>query len=209
MVEATLGTARFYSRSGPYSLAVVASVAPGVADELELLLEGVAPLQTARPNEVSFLDNRRCASALEQTSAGAVPSMVVMSRRSLLGHLQPSCAAPTDGSLSPDSFRARRMLLTAESGHVGHTHSRHGSNELSKVWPRRGLAVRTSPRGWRRPERLLERAGECRLGVIADNFGNLCEGRAGVAELLSRDLHAPTGEVVHRRHADQANEAVS
>ena len=72
MVEATLGTARFYSRSGPYSLAVVASVAPGVADELELLLEGVAPLQTARPNEVSFLDNRRYASALEQTSAGAV-----------------------------------------------------------------------------------------------------------------------------------------
>ena len=116
MVEATLGTARFYSRSGPYSLAVVASVAPGVADELELLLEGVAPLQTARPNEVSFLDNRRYASALEQTSAGAVPSMVLMSRRSLLGHLQPSCAAPTDGSLSPDSFRARRMLLTAESG---------------------------------------------------------------------------------------------
>jgi len=47
-------------------------VAPGVADELELLLEGVAPLQTARPNEVSFLDNRRYASALEQTSAGAV-----------------------------------------------------------------------------------------------------------------------------------------
>ena len=34
-----------------------------------------------------------------------------------MGHLQPSCAAPTDGSLSPDSFRARRMLLTAESGH--------------------------------------------------------------------------------------------
>src|SRR6266849_758409 len=33
------------------------------------------------------------------------------------GHLQPSCTVPTDGSLSPDSFRARRMLLTAESGH--------------------------------------------------------------------------------------------
>ena len=108
MVEATLGTARFYSRSGPYSLAVVASVAPGVADELELLLEGVAPLQTARPNEVSFLDNRRCASALEQTSAGAVPSMVLMSRRSLLGQKEPPTlvtraagspqkAAPLDG----------------------------------------------------------------------------------------------------------------
>ena len=60
MVEATLGNARFFRRSGPYSLAVVASTARGVADELELLLEGVAPLQTAGSNEVSFLDNRRC-----------------------------------------------------------------------------------------------------------------------------------------------------
>jgi len=72
MVEATLGNARFFRRSGPYSLAVVASTARGVADELELLLEGVAPLQTAGSNEVSFLDNRRYASALDQTSAGAV-----------------------------------------------------------------------------------------------------------------------------------------
>ena len=72
MVETTLGNARFFCRSGPYPLAVVASTARGVADELELLLEGVAPLQTAGPNEVSFLDNRRYASALEQTLAGAV-----------------------------------------------------------------------------------------------------------------------------------------
>jgi UDP-3-O-[3-hydroxymyristoyl] glucosamine N-acyltransferase len=72
MVEATLGNARFFCRSGPYPLAIVASMARGVADEVELLLEGVAPLQTARPNEVSFLDNRRYASALDKTLAGAV-----------------------------------------------------------------------------------------------------------------------------------------
>src|SRR5450631_4257033 len=72
MVEATPGNARFFRRSGPYPLAVVASTARGIARELELLLEGVAPLQTAGPNEVSFLDNRRYASALEQTLAGAV-----------------------------------------------------------------------------------------------------------------------------------------
>ena len=72
MVEATLGNARFFRRSGPYSLADVASTAGGVADEIELLLEGVAPLQTAGSKEVSFLDNRRYASALDQTSAGAV-----------------------------------------------------------------------------------------------------------------------------------------
>jgi UDP-3-O-[3-hydroxymyristoyl] glucosamine N-acyltransferase len=72
MIEATLGNAGFFRRSGPHSLAVVARTARGVAAELELLLEGVAPLQTARPNEVSFLHNRRYASALDQTSAGAV-----------------------------------------------------------------------------------------------------------------------------------------
>jgi hypothetical protein len=72
MVEATLGNARFFRRSGPYPLAVVASTSRGVADEVELLLQGVAPLQAAGPNEVSFLDNRRYASALDYTLAGAV-----------------------------------------------------------------------------------------------------------------------------------------
>src|SRR5882672_727380 len=118
MVEATLGTARFYSRSGPYSLAVVASVAPGVADELELLLEGVAPLQTARPNEVSFLDNRRCASALEQTSAGAVPSMVLMSRRSLLGQNEPCHSLHRHGRSTSVSGPAGPAVGASESGQL-------------------------------------------------------------------------------------------
>ena len=72
MVEAAMGDARFFCRSGPYHLAVVAGVARGIANERNLLFEGVAPLQTAGPNEVSFLDNRRYVSALDQTLAGAV-----------------------------------------------------------------------------------------------------------------------------------------
>jgi UDP-3-O-[3-hydroxymyristoyl] glucosamine N-acyltransferase len=72
MVEATTGNPRFFHRSGPYPLAVVAGTAGGIAEKLELLLEGVAPLQTAGPSEVSFLDNRRYSSALDQTLAGAV-----------------------------------------------------------------------------------------------------------------------------------------
>ncbi len=78
MAETTLGDARFFRRSGPHSLAVIASTARGVADELELLFEGMAPLQAAGPGEVSFLDNRRYSSALDDTLAGAVivhPSM--------------------------------------------------------------------------------------------------------------------------------------
>ena len=72
MAEATMGSARFFRRSGPHPLAVVVGVARGIANEGDLLVEGVAPLQTAGPNEVSFLDNRRYASALDQTLAGAV-----------------------------------------------------------------------------------------------------------------------------------------
>ena len=44
--------------------------------------------------------------------------------------------------------------------------------------------------------------------VVADNLGNLCEGRVGAAEFLSRDLHAPISEVLNWRHTEQANEAV-
>lgn len=47
--------------------------------ESDLLLTGVAPLQAAGPGEVSFLDNRRYASVLERTRAGAVivhPEMI-------------------------------------------------------------------------------------------------------------------------------------
>lgn len=72
MGEATTGHARFFHRSGPHTLAVVAEAAGGMADAIDLLLEGVAPLQTAGPNDVSFLDNRQYMEALNQTLAGAV-----------------------------------------------------------------------------------------------------------------------------------------
>src|SRR5712675_2134405 len=45
-----------------------------------------------------------------------VSAVAMHNRDSDVGHLQPSCAVPSHGSLSSDSFRARRMLLTAESG---------------------------------------------------------------------------------------------
>ena len=68
----SIGDARFFARSGPHPLAAVAEAAGGTAPEVDLLLVGVAPLQAAGPQEVSFLDNRRYAAALEATSAGAV-----------------------------------------------------------------------------------------------------------------------------------------
>jgi len=68
----SIGDARFFTRSGPHSIATVAEAAGGTIPETDLLLTGVAPLQAAGPDEVSFLDNRRYAAALEKTSAGSV-----------------------------------------------------------------------------------------------------------------------------------------
>jgi UDP-3-O-[3-hydroxymyristoyl] glucosamine N-acyltransferase len=81
MNENMTGDARFFSRSGPHSLADVVKAACGVAPERALHLDGVAPLQSAGPNEVSFLSNRRYASELDRTSAGAVIVHPDMRRR--------------------------------------------------------------------------------------------------------------------------------
>lgn len=66
------GDPRFFARTGPHPLAEVARAAGGEAPGLDLVLHGVAPLQSAGPDQVAFLDNRRYAAALEATRAGAV-----------------------------------------------------------------------------------------------------------------------------------------
>ena len=66
------GDPRFFQRAGPHTLAAVVDAAEAAAPSRRLMLTGVAPLQTAGPTEVSFLDNRKYAPALEQTAAGAV-----------------------------------------------------------------------------------------------------------------------------------------
>ena len=68
------GDARFFARRGPHSLAAVAAAAGGEAEGsgAEIWLHGIAPLQTATPDTVSFLDNRRYVDALKATKAGAV-----------------------------------------------------------------------------------------------------------------------------------------
>lgn len=72
--SAAAGSDRFFARSGPHSLAMVAEAAgarlPEDADGR--LLSGVAPLQVAGPMHASFLDNRKYIAALAATSAGAV-----------------------------------------------------------------------------------------------------------------------------------------
>lgn len=71
------GDPRFFARTGPHSLAAIAAAAGGTLAIAETtaeatLLRGVAPLQTADAEQVSFLDNRRYAAVLERSRAGAV-----------------------------------------------------------------------------------------------------------------------------------------
>jgi UDP-3-O-[3-hydroxymyristoyl] glucosamine N-acyltransferase len=68
------GDPRFFARTAPQPLAAVAAACgtPAPAEQAERLFVGVAPLQTAGPEHVSFFDNRRYAAALAETRAGAV-----------------------------------------------------------------------------------------------------------------------------------------
>ncbi len=66
------GDPRFFQRAGPFTLAAVADAAEAEAPPRRLMLAGVAPLQTAGADQVSFLDNRKYAAALAATRAGAV-----------------------------------------------------------------------------------------------------------------------------------------
>jgi UDP-3-O-[3-hydroxymyristoyl] glucosamine N-acyltransferase len=71
------GDPRFHNVAGPQTLAAVAAAAGATipaapVPAAERMFEGVAPLQSAGPGDVSFLDNRRYAPLLAATRAGAV-----------------------------------------------------------------------------------------------------------------------------------------
>ncbi len=68
------GDPRFFPRSGPFTLAEVAAAidAAAPAGTPERMFRGIAPLQSAGPDEISFLDNRKYLNLLAETRAGAV-----------------------------------------------------------------------------------------------------------------------------------------
>jgi UDP-3-O-[3-hydroxymyristoyl] glucosamine N-acyltransferase len=72
------GNARFFATTGPHLLAAVAETAGcclqagEIASTANLLLTGMAALETAGPSEISFIGHRRHAAALAATRAGAV-----------------------------------------------------------------------------------------------------------------------------------------
>lgn len=74
--DALPGDPRFFDRQGPFSVAELAESAEaeivGPETAAGVRLRGVAPLQAATSQEISFLDNRRYLPLLAETKAGAV-----------------------------------------------------------------------------------------------------------------------------------------
>ncbi len=68
------GDPRFFGRTGPHGLAAVAAAAGGglSVNGSDRSLRGIAPLQAAGPDELSFIDNRKYVDTLIATRAGAV-----------------------------------------------------------------------------------------------------------------------------------------
>ncbi|RUT26736.1 UDP-3-O-(3-hydroxymyristoyl)glucosamine N-acyltransferase [Asaia sp. W19] len=74
--DALPGDPRFFYREGPLTVGALAECAEaeivGQEGAGDIVLRGVAPLQAATPQEISFLDNRRYLPLLAETRAGAV-----------------------------------------------------------------------------------------------------------------------------------------
>lgn len=93
------GDERFFTRKGPFTLAVLAECAgariENARDDADpRQYTGIAPLQSAGPQEVSFLDNRRYAPLLEQTRAGVVILAPAFVDRLPAGTVGLVCSAP-------------------------------------------------------------------------------------------------------------------
>src|ERR1700720_3926357 len=68
-----MGDPRFFSRAGPFTLGALAELSRAKLlrpDEGGRLLYDVSPLETAGPEEVSFLENRKYVEAFVQSAAG-------------------------------------------------------------------------------------------------------------------------------------------
>src|ERR1700728_1598718 len=64
-----------------------------------------------------------------------------------------------------------------------------------------------SPGCWRGAELAAKGAAECRVGLIADVFGNACQRGVGATQEIGGKQHAPLRQVLHRRAANELMEA--
>ena len=70
--EGSPGNARFFAGSGPHTLATIAAAIGCDVSAGEISVSGLASLEDAGPDHISYLATRRHASLLDRTKAGAV-----------------------------------------------------------------------------------------------------------------------------------------
>lgn len=79
--SAGMGDPRFFAATGPHALTAVAQAVGCVPPSREAMLTGLAGLENAGPEHVSFLGSKRLAAQLEHTRAGAVLVRAEMASR--------------------------------------------------------------------------------------------------------------------------------
>lgn len=111
---------RFFERAGPFTAEALAEAAGG-----ELLppregafpeggFTGIGPLQAAGPTELSFLDNRRYAAALDDTQAG-----LVIVAKAFASRVPPGCGAIVVAQPYLAWSRVARMFHPAPKARAG------------------------------------------------------------------------------------------
>ena len=66
------GNARFFTHTGPHTISAIAAAIGCEAPGREILVFGLASLEDAGPDQISFLGTSRHGGLLERTNAGAV-----------------------------------------------------------------------------------------------------------------------------------------
>ena len=72
IMPSAVGSPRFFANTGPHGLAAIAAVAGCEAPAQDRLIAGLASLESAEPDQITFIGNIRHAGLLAQTHAGAV-----------------------------------------------------------------------------------------------------------------------------------------
>ena len=113
--------ARFFDRAGPFTLETLAAIGGAklaAAEHASRLIRDVAPLETAGPDELTFLDNRKYLAAFAASRAGAA-----VVAEAAAAHAPPGMAL----LLSPEPYKAFARAAQAFYPEPAGTPGRHPS----------------------------------------------------------------------------------
>lgn len=81
IMPSVVGNPRFFANTGPHWLTAIAATAGCNAPEQDLLITGLASLESAEPDQITFIGHARYAGVLAQTRAGAVITPAALQHR--------------------------------------------------------------------------------------------------------------------------------